>query len=89
MNVAVIPASYLLQRGDSSFEITKPDAWLQKREMKVEFLASNGTDAPFDVVVPKLFVPMVEGFGSEKITGLSNGTIWKGPVTPEREVDTI
>ena len=51
--------------------------------MKVGFFTSNSMDAPLHVVVPELFVPVMEGFRSEELAGFSSGTIWKSPVSPE------
>ena len=40
-------------------------------------------------MIPKLLVPMMKGFGCEKLAGFCNGTIRECPVMPEGEMNTV
>ena len=64
LNAVVVPTSHLFQGGYSCFEMSKANARLEYGESEVNFFVPNSTDAPLCVVVPKLLVPMVEGFRS-------------------------
>ena len=44
---------------------------------------------PLGVVVPELFVPVVEGLGSEELTRVSDCTVRQGPVSPKWKVNTV
>ena len=89
LNVVMVPTSYLPQGGYTGFEMLKTDTRLQYGELEVEFFAPNSMDALLCVMVPELFVPMVEGFRSEELTGFGNCAIQESPVLPEWKVNTI
>jgi hypothetical protein len=46
-------------------------------------------DTPLGVMVPKLLVPVVEGFRCEELAGFYRGTIWERPVAPEGEMNAV
>ena len=41
------------------------DDRLESRELKVEFFCPDSPNRPFDIVVPELLVPVMEGFWGE------------------------
>lgn len=69
--------------------MTKTDAWLQEREPSVDFITSNSLDAPLCVMVQKLLMPVMEGFGGEELAWFWNSTIRQYPISPEGKMDTI
>ena len=56
------PPGNLLEARDSVFEGFEANDWLYRSESKVKFTCSNSANRPFDVVIPKLFMPVMEGF---------------------------
>ena len=85
----MVPARDLLQRRNPGFEVAKANRRLKQREVQVYIIISNGTDAPFRVVVPKCFVPVMEGFRCEESAWLHDSTVRRHPVAPKREVDAV
>jgi hypothetical protein len=89
LDVAVITACDLFQRGDAGLEMSEANAGLQQRETKINLPTSNGANGPLCVVVPELLVPMVKWLGGKELAWFGNRTIWQVPVSPEGKVDPI
>ena len=59
-DVTMFSSSDLLQLGYAFIELTKTGVWMEDGESEVNFSASNDTDAPNGIVVPKHFVQVME-----------------------------
>ena len=66
LDIIVHPSSDLFEARDTIFEVFEANNWLYSCEPKVKFICSNDLNRPFDIMVPELLVPMVEGFWSKE-----------------------
>lgn len=84
LNITMLPTSNLLEVCDSFSEVVISSAWVENQKLKVNLCATEDSDAPLNIVVPKLLVPVVEQLRSEENIGLC-----QGPVPPKGIMNTI
>src|ERR1700722_3938766 len=84
LNVSMFSSSHLLHLRNPLPEMSEAGVRLEDRKPEVNFMFTEDMDAPLHVVVPELFVPMMEWFRREKYR-------WIGqrPVSPKRKMHAI
>ena len=66
LDVTMCPPGDLLESQDAIFEILEANHWLDCCEAEVEFFSPNSTNGPLDIVIPKLFMPVMKGLWGEE-----------------------
>ena len=66
LDVAMRPPGDLLESRDAVFEILEANHWLDCYEVEVEFFGPNSMNGPLDIVIPKLFMPVMKGLWGEE-----------------------
>ena len=66
LNITMDSSSNLFQVRNA-FESSETSMGMKNREVEVNFGFSNSLDAPLCIMIPKLFVPMMQGFRCKKI----------------------
>ena len=85
-------ASYLLEFRHTVLEVLETSNWLDGGETEVKFISPNDADRPLDVVVPELFVPVVEGFWCEESGWVRHQCLCRrleGPIPPKGKMNTV
>ena len=65
LDIPVFVTSDLLEVGYSFCKMAKTSGGMENRVVEVYFSTSNSSDAPFDIMVPALLMPMVERLRSQ------------------------
>ena len=60
LNIVVLTSSNMFQVWDAFQKVMESCMWLKNQEVEIKFNAPNLLDAPFSIMVPEPFMPMVK-----------------------------
>jgi hypothetical protein len=60
LNVPMLPSCDLLQRGNSSTEMSIASSWLEYRKPEVDLLSSYCIDTPLGIMILEFLVPVMK-----------------------------
>lgn len=84
LSVSVVMPSRLLDARYTLSEMANARAWLDDRKSEINLVWAKEVDAPLEIMVPKILVPVVEWLGQKKMT-----RIRERPILPKGKVDRV